>query len=457
MIFWLLGLVFLALSNIRLCAQSNAGTFEKIEKSLQEYQNFSSLGRSGSSFIDEATIISFKNLFEMDANLFWDLFKTEPQRISYLLTVEEYVDSVQQVYTGRKPVISFGKHRVEINANGKTAVAYLHKTNHVPDKKDTVTYKLNKTGLNIRILFNIRKDTVLIQNITEDTRLTRIRSLSVEGCYNFLTKISGSFFANPVSAITPELASDYTIGNQSGYFVGVNMDFRINRKTPYGLLINVALLYSWTDATVNIHNYADTYRQSFDPGANPFESSVFDRTPAIREKITLCGFSVPVTLKWYMMHRLYLKFGPQISLLSGTSDVSYSLSHTGGGKYILLNEVTLPENEKKWFYLDEHHEMDDALYGFFRNREFTRSSSINLATVNVAAVFAIGIEARVKKIVIGIEPSLTIGLTNFSGKSGDADYTLYPETAFSSFLQTYNTLRINSLGLKLIIGRMFNR
>ena len=450
-------MVFLVLSNIRLCAQTDAGTLEKIEKSLQDYQNFSALGRSGSSFIDEATIGSFKNLFEMDANLFWDLFKTEQQRIRYLLTVEEYIDSVQRVYTGRKPVISFGKHRIEINANGKTAIAYLHKTNNVPDKNDSITYKLNKTGLNIRILFNIRKDTVLIQNITEDTRLTRIRSLSVEGCYNFVSRISGSFFANTVSAINPEIASDYTLGNQSGYTVGVNMDFRINRKTPDGLLFNVALLYSRSDVTVSINNYADTYRQSFDPGANPFEASVFDRTPAIRERITICGFSVPVTLKWYAMHRLYFKAGPQFSLFSGTSDVSYNLSHTGGGKYILLNEVTLPENEKKWFYLDEHHEMDDAGYGFFRNREFTRSSSISLTTLSVAAVFAIGIEARFKKIVIGIEPWLTLGLTNLTEKSGDPAYKLYPETVFNSFLQTCNSPRLNSLGLKVIIGKMFYR
>ena len=457
MLFWLLGLFFLVFSTIRLGAQTEADTFGKIEKFLQNYQDFSALGRSGSPYVDEATINSFKNLFEMDANLFWDLFKTESQRISYLLTVEEYADSVQRVYAGRKPVIFYGKHHIVLNANGKTAIAYLHKTNNVPDKKDSNDYKLNKTGLNLRLLFNIREDTVLIQNITEDTRLTRIRNLSIEGCYNFVSKISGSFFVNPVSAINPELTSGYSIGNQTGYNIGVNVDFRINRKTLDGLLINVGLLYSRTNATVNINNYVDSYRQSFDTDVNPFEITVFDRTPGISEKISLMGFSMPVTAKWYVMHRFYLKAGTQFSLFSGTSHVTYTLSHTGGGKCLLINEISLPENERKWFYLDEQHEMDDAQYDFFRNREYAGSSSINLTTLNVAAVFAIGVEARFKKIVIAIEPWLTLGLTNLTGKSGVADYKLYPETVYSSFLKTYRSQKLNTVGLKLIIGKMFTR
>ena len=456
-VFWLPGLFFLVFSTIRLGAQTKADTFGKIEKFLQDYQDFSALGRSGSPYIDEATISSFKNLFEMDANLFWDLFKTESQRINYLLTVEEYTDSVQRVYAGKKPVISYGKHHIAINASGKTAIAYLHKTNNVPGKKDSRDFKLNKTGLNLRLLFNIREDTILIQNITEDTRLTRIRNLSIEGCYNFVSKISGSLFENPVSAINPELTSGYTIGNQTGFNIGVNMDFRINRKTLDGLLINVGLLYSRTDATVNINNYVNSYRQSFDPDTNPFEISVFDRTPGIREKISLMGFSIPVTLKWYVLHRFYLKAGPQFSLFSGTSQVTYTLSHTGGGKCLLINENSLPANEQKWFYLDEQHEMADAQYGFFRNREFAGSSTISLTTLNVAAVFAIGIEARFKKIVIGIEPWLTLGLTNLTGTSGVEDYKLYPETVYSSFLQTFRSQKLNTVGLKLIIGKMFTR
>ena len=116
----LFGMIVLVFTFIRLDAQTNPGTLVKIEKSINEYQDFSALGKSGSAFIDATTINSFKNLFELDANLFWDLFKTGSQRIRYLLTVDEYTDSVQRLYAGRKPVIYYGRHHIEINANGKT-------------------------------------------------------------------------------------------------------------------------------------------------------------------------------------------------------------------------------------------------------------------------------------------------------------------------------------------------
>jgi hypothetical protein len=453
---WILGLAFVISTNVRLGAQTDARK-EKILKSLQDYQDFSAMGASGSTFIDAATINSFKNLFELDANLFWDLFRKESQRINYLLTVDEYVDSVQRVFAGRKPVISYGKHSLEINSNGKTAVAYLRKTLNIPDSHDSGAYKMNKTILNLRLLFNILNDTVLIQNITEDTRLTRIRSLNVEGCYNFMSKISGSFLGNPVSAINPGIVAGYTFSDQSGYHVGVNIDVRLNRKTLDGLVVNLGLIYSKTDFTVNVDNYAGTYRQSFDPGENPFEVSVYDRSPSIGEKIALTGFSVPVTAKWFMTHRLYLQAGPQFSVLSGTSKAGYTLSHTGGGKIILLNESALPANEQTWFYLDEQHEMDDAQYGFFRNREFSFSSSANMTTLNVAAVFGIGFEARFKKIVISFEPWLNLGITALTGKSGNTEYKLYPQANYNSFLLTCESPRLNSFGLKLIIGKMFYR
>jgi hypothetical protein len=453
----LFGLAVLIFTSSRTDAQSGDGTLEKIEKSLQDYQDFSALGRSGSAFIDATTISSFKNLFELDANLFWDLFQSESHRVNYLLTVDEYVDSVQHFYAGRKPVISFGKHTIELNANGTTAVAFLRKTLNMPATGDSLAFKLKKTVLNLRILFNIRNDTVLIQNITEDTRLTRIRSLGAEGCYYFANKISGGFLVDPVSSVYPGPPGGYEIGHLSGYHAGINIDIRLNRKNLNGFLVSVGLLWSSTRMTVNITGYAGTYRQSFDPGENSFEASVFDRAPSVTEQITLSGLSIPVTAKWYVTRRIYLEAGPRFSILSGTSQVSYDLSHTGGGRYILLREASLPPDEQTWFYLDEQHEMDDAQYGFFRSREFSYSSSISLATLQVSAGLGIGFEARLGKMLIGIEPWLNLGITTLTGTSGEAGYVLYPESAYNSFLLTCSSPRLNSAGIKLIIGKMFYR
>ena len=456
-IFWLSGLVFLLCISIRMKAQSDQIILGKIEHRLQDYQDFSALGRSGSAFIDQATITSFKNLFEMDANLFWDLYKTDKQRVSYLLTVDEYTDSIQRVYDGRKPVISFGKHRIEVNRNGKTAIVYMHKTNYLSETRESGSFKLNREGLNLRFLLNLNRDTVLIQNITEDTRLTRVRGMSIEGGVNLIGKISSGFLSDPVSETSPNTVYSYKIESLSGYHAGLDLDLRISRKTLDGLLINIGLVYSVTTISVSVENYVYTCRQPFDLTSNPFEVSVFDRSPVVSEKITLQGFSVPVTAKWYPARWLYLKAGPQFSLISGNSHVDYILSHTGGGKGILLNESTLPENEKKWFYLDESHEMDDAQYGFFRNREFHPAISINMATVQISAVFGLGVEAKFSRVVVGFEPWLTLGISNLMRQTDVQDYRLFPEDVAESFMQSCVKAKLNSFGIKLTIGKMFYR
>ena len=451
------GLFFLVFLAVAAKSQTGASIQGKFERTLQDYQDFSALGRSGSAFIDETTIASFKNLFEMDANYFWDLYPAEVQRIPHLLTIEEYVDRVQRVFGGRKPLISYGKHHLVLNSSGRTAIAYMRKSVYVQNKRDTTALKLNKTRLNLRLLLNVRKDTVLIQNITEDTRLARIRSLGVAGCWYFAGKISGGFFSNPVTGVNPEKIAGYSIGNQTGYQVGLNMDIRVNRKSVDGLLINVGLFYSRTGLTTRIDNYVHTSRQVFDPGANPFEITVFDRSSEVVEKTVLTGISVPVTVKWFIMHRLYLKAGPMFSLVSGISRAACTLSHTGGGKVMLVNELSLPETERKWFYLDETHEMDDARYGFFRSREIVPSASEQAASINVALVFAVGFEARIGNFTAGIEPVLNLGLTQLTQRPGMADYNLDPAGTYCGFLQTFRSLRINSIGITLNIGNLFSR
>ncbi len=449
-------LIPLVYMNVQILAQTDPRN-RAIEKALQDYQDYSALGRSGSTFIDETTIASFRNLFEMDANLFWDLFRTRQGRSPYLLTLDEYIDSIQLQYSGKKPVITYGKHRHSLNDRTNTALAYMRKTIYLPEVNDPGRFRLNKTCMNLRILFNIRHDTALIQNITEDTRLARVRSLNFEGCYSYYNKIGGSLFAEPVTSVNPGFSSGYSLTSGPGYCIGVSVDLRINRKKADGILVSAGLLYTADNYKARISDYVLSSRQVIDPEVNPFEISVFDRSPQIIEEIKISGISIPVALKWYPVHRVYLKAGLQVSFFSATSRANYTLSHTGGGKCILLNESSLPENEKKWFYLDELHEMDEAQYGFFRNREFSTFSSVTLATAGLSAIFAAGVEARVKNLLIGIEPCVTLGLTGLTGKPGKGDYPLCPETESKSFLQTLRVSKLNSLGVKLIIGNIFSR
>jgi hypothetical protein len=468
---------------MQILAQRDSKILKKIEKCIQDYEDNSSLGNPGSTFIDSATIGTFKDLFESNANHYWDLYKNNSLKTNYLLPVDAYTDSVNVIYNGTKPVISFGKYDIKIHSDRKTAIVYLVKINSLPDEKSIHKQKFIKHITTLRMLLNIYPDVVLIQNVSRDTRLTRIRSIYLEWGYPFLTNISTDFFKQPVSNIAPSVTNDYSIGTISGYSAGISTDIRLDRQKADGIVVNAGFLFTKTNFSLTISNYIYSYRQTFDPGYNAYECTVFDRAPSISEKISLSSISMPIMVKWYISKRssgkqtlhhqevssnekkksnqplrlkYYLKAGPQFSLLYGNAKVEYDLSHTGGGWFIYEREKNLPDPEKRWFYLDEKNERFDGP-DFFATDKFSYSSSINLNKFQVSAVLAFGIEAKFNKILIGLEPWLNIGITSISRKQGNTVYRLYPTGEFSSFIQTYNSPRINAFGLNIIIGKIFTR
>ena len=242
----LFGMALFVLPKIQLSAQTELQILPKIEKCIRNYQDHSSFGNPGSIYIDSATIGSFKDLFESNANLYWDLYKTKRSVTNFLLPVDEYLDSVNLIYNGLKPIISYGKYDIEINPDGKTAIVSLVKINSLQDEKLLQQNKFTRNITTLRLLLNIHGDFVLIQNISKDTRLTRIRSLYIEGGYPFLTNFSSNFFSPLVSNLDPSVTNDYSIGNPSGYRAGITADIRINRQTTDGFLLNVGLLYTKT-------------------------------------------------------------------------------------------------------------------------------------------------------------------------------------------------------------------
>lgn len=430
---------------------------EKVVKAVGDYQDYSSLGRLGNVYVDEATTTSFKNLFEPDANLFWDLYKPGSSRNIFLLTVDEYVDSILKVYRGRKPVIDYSNCHIELKANGKTAIVYLHKNNYLPGKHDSGTYRLKKTGINLRILFNVRNNSVYIQNITEDARFTRIRGFYLEGSFMLISQVTGPLFSNTVSSTVPIKTSDYSFSCQTTNRFGVNIDLRLTRKKWAGFLITTGILYSAITMDVKIRGYTNYERKILDPSTHPFELSIFDRSNEISENIRLYGFSIPVMAKWYLTHSFYLKAGSMFSMLKSVSRVHYFLSHTGGGRCVLLDRNSLPGNERVWFYIDENHELNTNQYGFFSKREFSFSTSLNINKIQLSAEFSVGIEKRIKPFLIAVEPWVSLGLTDLVMNSRDMKYKLYPETEYHCFLGTCSSIRLNAAGIKLLIGKIFNR
>jgi hypothetical protein len=476
-------MALLVLPGMQLKAQTDGTTLKKVEKCIRDYQDHSSLGNPGSTFIDSATISAFRDLFELNANLYWDLYKTEASRTNYLLSVDDYVDSVNMIYNGLKPIISYGRYDIRLSPDGQTAIVYLVKINSLPVEKMVKKQKFSRTITMLRMLVNVHNDGVLIQNISMDTRLTRIRSCYVAWGYPFVTSISNNIFGQPVSNIDPGVTSDYSMGHISGYSLGISTDLRFDRQSADGILLNVALFYTKTSFDINISNYVYSYRQTFDPGDKAFECTVFDRANAISEKISFNSISMPVTIKWYLSKKTsgiqpgrqqnfssqgtkgsnqslrlkyYVRGGPQLSLVSGTTEVAYDLSHSGGGLFIYEGQKNLPGGDKIWFYLDKNNERVDGP-NFFAQKTFRYSTSLSLHKVFLSAVIAFGIEAKFNKILIGLEPWLNIGITSISSQNDYTAYQLYPTAGYTSFLQTYRSPKINSFGLNVVIGKIFNR
>lgn len=451
-------------------AQDELQNLEKIEKCIRDYQDLSTLGNPGSPYVDTATINAFRELFELNATLYWDLYLSKTPKPGYLPQVDAYADSAIRLYNNMKPNVFYGKRHIIPGAGGKTAVVYLVKINHLPDENPEKKTRGSSNIMTLKLLLNIYSDNALIQNISRDTRLARIRSLSVQAGYSFITSLSGDLFGKPVSAVVPGVTSDYSTGKPYGYTIGLLADIRLNRQHPDGLLLSTGLLYSGTGFDISVTNYENAYRQTFGCSSQPeynCEGTVVDRAPSVSEKITINSVSIPVTLKWYLPgknsgHRpdrssgprlkYYLRAGPQISLLSGTTRVGYYLSHSAEGKFFYVSQANLPDSARTWFYLDDQ----DAI-NIFSNKNYNYAASVRLNKLCVSALAAFGIEAKINSITIGLEPWLNIGITPVTCRPGRTGYNLYPAGDFTSFLETYKTIRITSFGVNVFIGNLFSR
>ncbi|MFZ4523201.1 MAG: hypothetical protein ACOYNC_15935 [Bacteroidales bacterium] len=460
-------------------AQKTSGSIAAVEKCLRDYQDLSSLGNPNSVYIDSATIGAFRDLFELNANHCWDLDKRKNTHTSaiVLIPVNEYVDSVTAGYKGFKPLVSFGKRDVRINPDGKSATVYLVKFNAISNEESTQKQKFTRNISKLRILVNIHDDEALIQNVSLDTRYTRIRSISLEGGYSFMNRVTGNFLGHPESAIDPAVTAGYSVKNAGGYHAGINADIRLVKQKADGLVLNAGLLYSVTNFDLTIHNYANTYRQAFTSCEKPYECTVVDQAPVVQEKMSLTGISIPVTVKWYVPKKsavkygknkndltkslkkskqpvrlnFYLKGGFQATLVSGNTTTYYILTEKSKGKFVYL-EPGNQADSTSWFYLDDAHAIT-----VFADKMFDYSATLKLKKVYVSAILAIGIEAKFNNITIGIEPWLNVGITSISGRDGNPVYNLHSPGQFDGFINTLNAPKVNSLGMSVVIGKLFTK
>jgi hypothetical protein len=130
--------------------------------------------------------------------------------------------------------------------------------------------------------------------------------------------------------------------------------------------------------------------------------------------------------------------------------MNYQLSHTAGGKFIYTN----PDSLGRWFYLDEQHELSNEPE-YYKNKNYNYSSSVSTNPFFLSLSFGLGLEIEIDKWFIGIEPWLDLGATNISKSTNASEFKLYPDGQITSFIQSFNSPKLNTFGIKIIAGRLF--
>ncbi len=472
-------------SNSWLFAQTELQDTDKTAALIRNYQDLSGLGNPGSAYTDTATINAFRELFELNATHYWDLYRTRSPKSGCVLSVDDYLDSVNMVYNGLKPVVSYGTTVIKRAMDGRTTIVYMVKINSFQGPGDGQKHKFTRNLVPLKLMINLHGDGALIGNVARDSRLSRIRNLSVSTGVPIFSGISGGLFSHPVSNLDRTVASRWDIVKSGGYNLGVEAGIRIDRHKPDGLLLDAGICYAQTNYHISVHDYQYLHREIFRcPGSTTlrdFECTVADRTHLVTEKLSMSTISLPLTLKWYvpagsainqsgdkMGHagkikpaspfrvRFYLKGGLQISLLSAKADAGYNLSHKGEGKFYYVRDAQLPDSAREWFYLNDADARNSGV-DFFGSRSFQYTTTVSLRRAYLSGVIAAGAEVKLNRFCIGIEPWFNAAITSISGHTGKTTYPLYPGAQFVSFIQTFNAPKINSIGINVIVGMMFNR
>ena len=156
-------------------AQKSDPAWRKADSFIREYIQLSRLGPGYSREMSPEIIDQFRDLFEREAFLFWDLTRSATDSIFPQLSVNDYVDRVAKSYQNRQPLLDYPSVRIKIGNDRENAFVYLSKTNLVVDDAEQ---PIVKNRVKLRVSVNLAKEPPLIRNIFEDKRQSPVRSVS---------------------------------------------------------------------------------------------------------------------------------------------------------------------------------------------------------------------------------------------------------------------------------------
>jgi hypothetical protein len=417
------------------------------EECVKKYEISMTLGKGGTNEMNPETMKEFKSLFELGANVYWDLYIVDTLKYK-ILSVDEYLDNAFTQYGGQKPLVSFPSKKpvIKMDKSQNSATVFALKYNQVslPDKKGLETNKIR-----LRMKLNLYEDKALIANIMKDTRHTITRSISANLGYIVWGNLNQKI-VNPSSSQADSISGSYSVTSTPLFVAGLGLEFRLNRDKFDGIILETCLNYSQGKYDVAVNDYEYSYRQIIDEASdNPFECSVFDRSKQIIESIDYFSFTLPLAVKYYpeKLSWLYIKGGPLFSFNSWNMEAVYDFSHTGGGNVVNLTSG-------KDFNVSVNDEFN-VNYGFFKSESQDLSVDPGFSNFTVSFMLGTGFEKKWSHFSLGLEPVLIIGPNGIQVTDTAEEYLIYPgpenpDYSYQSFLKSLELPSVNISGMLML-------
>jgi hypothetical protein len=431
-------------------AQKSDPAYRKVDSFIRDYMQLSRLGPGYSREMSQEITDQFKALFERDALLCWDLYRYAADSLFPPMAVNEYVELAKRRYLGLQPLLDYPGIRIKVQPGGKHAVVYVKKINKLVDREDEIT---RSNQVNLRVNVNLEKDQPLIRNISEDKRKSFVRSVSVAANYLAWSTAVSTLVYRPVVLIgANEQYRQVKIQAEVSFQAGGMLEIRIDREKPGGLTFSTGFLYSQLPMSSSMADYEKSYPDTLDlaPG-NPVACTTFERSPDVWENILVKKIEIPLLLKSYLNDWIYLKSGTCLGFVTGTADVSYVLSRTGGG---LVTDLTSHES----YYLDQDHEFDQKNHGYYRNKNYSFSKEKFLNKVILSMHLAVGFEKQVKSFGFELEPNISLGMNPLSNRTPANGYPLDDVKNFNPVFKSTKMPAFEvAFGIRFMVSYLFKK
>ena len=453
----LLLLIFLLLIFSNIYPQKRSLLREKVDTCIKNYEKFSKFGWSDNQDTVSEFFSGFKSVFDKGNDVFilWDLSKSRTKTTDALfvktqkLRVYEYIDTMNAVYKGRHPYLTYEKGKTRLNTRENSAKVYLTKYNHIKDSKGEKT--IDVKSYKILINLNIYDKNALISGIMVDKRISFVRGVNFYFNYIPWYNISKKPFQTPQSDVNNGLVGNYNISGKTILNIGCDADLRISKDPPEKkYFFNIGISYTRVKYNITLYNYFFSYRTLLDAESeNAFECSTNERSNNIEEKLTINSLSLPFSVKYFFKRlnsiNIFFRMGFQVDYFFGNTFINYSLSRTGGGLMIRIKDKTQQ-------FLHENNEMDYTQYGYFRNDLQEQNPILTFNSLNCSLLFGVGIEkVLLPNMSIGLEPNVIIGLTHLYKNFPSDSYKLYPSEKYKSVLYTFPSTKLFMAGIKICI------